>query len=55
MISPHDPNDLCALCDHEHETICDECGRLVCYGCSTTNFSGGNMCSECAMEIDDDV
>jgi len=35
----------CRLCGEPDESICDLCGRVVCFGCMDDD-----LCAECAME-----
>lgn len=44
--------EWCMVCEVAvHETICDRCGRLVCYGCMEDNEP---LCVECAAEDEAD-
>lgn len=35
----------CALCPRLHETICDRCSKVICFGCLEDD-----VCVECAMK-----
>jgi len=48
-------NKICQLCDNvtDRFRICENCGRVVCFDCSSTSgvmMEGSPLCSKCGSD-----
>lgn len=40
----------CSLCGEPHDTICESCARVICYGCDA-NYEDAPVCVECHAQL----
>lgn len=44
----------CHVCDDPHDTLCEHCGKCICYRCSYATEDGYLLCPYChdALQLD---
>ncbi len=47
-----DPPQTCGVCaENPHDTLCENCGRCICTGCTDQTYEDVPVCVECGMEM----
>lgn len=47
-------NQQCAFSDDEHDTLCENCSRCICYGCAYETDDGAMICPDCHLALQND-
>lgn len=42
--------EKCVDCEDVADTMCDECGAPICYGCLVLMENGDALCKQCAKD-----